>query len=137
MKAVFTLRTTLLGLASWAIPFAVSFLFFDRNGELTIARELFKSIMVVVGGASGAALLVTAFRKVVPSLALGVALGFYWFAINIALDLATLVALMHMNAGLYVIDIGLRYLMLPIMAGAMGAVGGWGGAGLVSRSGQG
>ena len=52
MKAVFTLRTTLLGLASWAIPFAVSFLFFDRNGELTIARELFKSCLLYTSDAA-------------------------------------------------------------------------------------
>jgi hypothetical protein len=54
MKAAFTLRATLLGFASWAIPFVVSFLFFSRDGELAIARELFKSLMVVIGGASGA-----------------------------------------------------------------------------------
>ena len=122
MKAAFTLRATLLGFASWAIPFVVSFLFFSRDGELAIARELFKSLMVVIGGASGAVLLVAASCRAAPSLAFGVALGFYWLAISIALDLATLVDLMHRDAGLYFIDIGLRYLMLPIMAMAMGVV---------------
>lgn len=122
VNAVFNLRATLLGLASWAIPFVASFLFFNRSGDLIIARELFKSLMVVIGGLSGAVLLVAAFRKTSPSLGFGLALGGYWFAINIALDLATLVALMHMDAGLYFIDVGLRYLILPIMAAAMGAV---------------
>jgi hypothetical protein len=124
MRAAFTLRTTLLGLASWAIPFALSFLFFDRSGQLMVAQPLFKSVMVVVGGATGAALLVWAFRRTRPSIASGAVLGLYWLAINIVLDLATLVAAMGMPVGLYFNDIGLRYLLLPIMASALGAVGG-------------
>jgi hypothetical protein len=123
MGAVVTLRTTLLGLASWAIPFALSFLFFDRSGQLVVAQPLFKSIMVVVGGASGATLLVWVFRSTTPSLVSGLALGLYWLAINIALDLATLVVAMGMPISLYFIDIGLRYLLLPIFAAALGTVG--------------
>lgn len=122
MKDVITIRTTLLGIASWAIPFVLSFLFFDRTGRLVIAQPLFKSLMVVVGGASGAALLTAAFRRTPPTFASGLALGAYWLAINVALDLATLVALMHMAFDLYFVDIGLRYLLLPVMGGAMGAV---------------
>ncbi len=120
MRTAFTIRTTLLGLSSWAIPFVFSFLFFDRSGQLIIAQPLFKSIMVLVGGGSGAALLLLAFPKLSSLPMSALALGFYWFVINIALDLATLVALMDMPIMQYLSDIGLRYLMLPIMAGAMG-----------------
>ena len=122
-KLVGTIRSTLLGLASWAIPFIASFLFFSRTGELTVPRELFKSLMVLTGGASGAVLLIAAFRNVTPNVRSGIALGFYWLGINIALDLGTLVAVMHMDVNLYFIDIGLRYVMLPIMAAAMGVIG--------------
>jgi hypothetical protein len=120
--ATITLRTTLLGLASWLIPFAASFLFFDRTGQLVISQPLFKSIMVLVGGASGAALLVMAFRRIVASPASGFALGCFWLAINVVLDLATLVFLTKMPVELYVYDIGLRYLLIPIISTSMGSV---------------
>lgn len=120
MRTAFTLRTTLLGIASWAIPFLISFLFFDRTGHLVVAQPLFKSIMVLAGGSSGAALLLAAFPKLSPLPMSALAMGVYWFALNVALDLATLVALMHMPIMLYLTDIGLRYLMLPITAMAMG-----------------
>lgn len=64
MGAALTVRTSLLGLGSWLIPFVVSFLLFDRAGRLLISQPLFKSIMVLVGGVSGAALLVVAFRQI-------------------------------------------------------------------------
>jgi len=122
MFQAITLHSTLLGLASWAIPFAASFFFFDRTGHLLIDQPLFKSIMVVVGAASGAALLVYAFKRIAPSVQSGLSLGLYWLAINLVLDLAVLVRLMHMSATLYLADIGLRYLVIPIMSVAMGAV---------------
>lgn len=122
MRAALTVRTTLLGLVSWLIPFAVSFLFFDRTGQLLISQPLFKSIMVLVGGASGAALLVAAFRRIDASPACGFALGCYWLAINLVLDLAVFVALMKMPLALYLYDIGLRYLLIPIISTSMGFV---------------
>ena len=122
MRAAFNLRTTLLGLASWFIPFAVSVAFFDRTGQLLIAQPLFKSIMVIVGGVSGAGLLVAAFRRIDASPASGLALGCYWLAINLVLDLAVLVALMNMPLVLYLTDIGLRYLLIPVISTSMGLV---------------
>ena len=56
-------------------------------------------------------------------LAAGLVLGLFWAALNWALDLAVLVGAMGSPLGEWVIGIGLRYLMIPIMAGAMGAVG--------------
>lgn len=114
--------TILLGLASWAIPFAVSIAFFDRAGQLQIPQPLFKSLMVVIGGGFGAALLVQAFKSIRPSAATGLALGALWLAINLVLDLAVLVPMSGMTVAGYLQDIGLRYLLLPIVATAMGAV---------------
>lgn len=122
MHTALTLRTTLLGLASWLIPFALSFFFFDRTGQLLIPQPLFKSIMVVAGGISGVALLAAAFRRTEVTPAAGFALGCYWLAINLALDLAVLVALMKMPPTHYLYDIGLRYLLIPIIATGMGIV---------------
>lgn len=117
-----TPKTIMLGLASWAIPFAVSFAFIDRTGQLQIPQPLFKSLMVVIGGGVGAALLVAAFRRVRPSVLSGLALGVLWLAINLALDIAVLVPMSGMTVSGYLQDIGLRYLLLPIVAVAMGAV---------------
>jgi hypothetical protein len=114
-------RITLLGLLSWAVPLAASFLFFDRTGQLTISQPLFKSIMVVVSGGFGAALLVLAFRRVLPSWRTGLALGCYWLFLNLALDLLVLVPLTGMTIKTYFYDIGLRYLLIPIVSTAMGA----------------
>ena len=111
-----------MGFASWLIPFAASFLFFDRTGQLLIERPLFKSLMLVVGGVSGTWLLATAFRRIAPSWQTGLMLGSYWFAINLALDLLVLVPFTKMPLALYVTDIGLRYLLIPIIATAMGVV---------------
>jgi hypothetical protein len=120
MRTVFTFRTAWLGLLSWFVPFVVSCAFFDRHGHLLIDRPLFKSIMVVVGGGMGAWLLVVAFRRIAPSWRTGLMLGTYWLALNLVLDLAVLVPFTKMPLALYFSDIGLRYLLIPIFAVAMG-----------------
>jgi hypothetical protein len=120
MKKVITFRTTILGFISWLIPFAVSFMFFDPSGQLLIPQPLFKSIMVVVSGALGAYLLVLAFRKISPLPGTGLALGLYWLALNLALDLAILVPLTKMPIVTYLYDIGIRYLVIPAFSTAMG-----------------
>lgn len=122
MSTAFMLRTTLLGLASWFIPFAISVPFFDQTGQLLVPQPLFKSIMVVIGGASGCWLLIVAFRRLAITPASALALGCYWLAINLLLDLIVLVLLMKMPAAHYLMDIGLRYLLIPIIAMSMGIV---------------
>ncbi|MBL0899483.1 MAG: hypothetical protein IBJ17_12410 [Reyranella sp.] len=123
MTDAVTIRTTGLGLLTWAVPFVVSFLFFDRSGQLAIAQPLFKSLMVVVFGGVGVALLVVAFRRVTPTPLSGLVLGCYWLAINLVLDLAVLVPFAKLAVDAYFVDIGLRYLLIPMIATAMGAVG--------------
>jgi hypothetical protein len=121
MKNVLTRRMTALGFLSWLLPFALSFLFFDGSGQLLISQPFFKSLMVVLGGGSGALLLVFAFRKLEPSAWTGLALGLYWLALNLGLDIAILVPLTKMPIVTYLYDIGLRYLLIPIFSMAMGA----------------
>ena len=122
MQDVVTRRTTWLGLVSWLGPFIVSFLFVDQTGQFVIPQPLFKSLMVVFFGGVGAVLLVVAFQRVLPSLRNGLWLGLYWLAINLALDLLILVPLIGMPLVTYFYDIGLRYLLIPIMSTAIGAV---------------
>jgi hypothetical protein len=114
-------RLALLGALSWLIPFVAAIPFFDNTGVLVIEQTLFKSLMVVIGGASGVALLALAFRRTPPTLASGTVVGAYWMAINLVLDAVVLLPMSGMTVSLYLSDIGLRYL-LPIMGAAMGAV---------------
>lgn len=123
MNVVFTLRNALLGLASWAIPFVAAFAFYSRNGELAIDLIFFKSIMIVVGALVGMWLLTLAYRRVTPNFLHGVMLGLFWVVINWAFDLAVLVGAMGMNPKEWLLTIGIRYLIIPIMAGGMGIVG--------------
>ena len=117
-------RVWLLGLASWAIPFVLAFLFFDQSGQLAIAQPLFKSLMVLIGGGTGVALLVAAFRWAEPTLNTGLIIGCLWLAINLLLDILVLVPMAGMTTSDYIQDIGLRYLLIPIVAAGMGYVGG-------------
>jgi hypothetical protein len=112
-----------MGLASWAVPFLAAFGFYDREGQLAVDIFTFKTAMILVGGLVGAGLLVRAFRHMPVALGSGVVLGLSWAVINWTLDLAVLVGAMGSEPGAWFWGIGLRYLMLPIMAGAMGAVG--------------
>ncbi|MGA2792125.1 MAG: hypothetical protein ABSE69_01110 [Roseiarcus sp.] len=123
MANTLTIRTTILGFLSWLVPFVVSFLFVDQTGQFLIPQPLFKSLMVVVFGGFGTALLVIAFRRIPPTQRSGLALGCYWLAINLLLDLTVLVPLAKMSIVLYFYDIGLRYLLIPIISTAMGIVG--------------
>jgi hypothetical protein len=115
-------RVLLLGLASWAVPFFGSFVFFDRNGQLTIPRTLFKSLMVVVFGGFDSWLLVKAFQNTTPTPHSGLAIGSIWFAINIALDVCFLMPMSGMPFKEYMFDIGLRYLLMPIIGWCMGSL---------------
>ena len=112
----------MFGLLSWLIPFIASLAFFDSSGTVTIAQPLFKSLMVVIGGGVGAALLVFVFRRIPATLKSGLVIGSLWLAINLLLDLAVLVPLSGSSVADYFQDIGLRYLMIPIMAVAVGLV---------------
>jgi hypothetical protein len=122
MKEAITLRSTALGFLSWLVPFAVSFLFVDRTGQFLIPQPLFKSLTVVVFGGLGTALLVAAFRRIVPSTQTGLAIGLYWLGINLVLDLLILIPLIGVPIIAYFYDIGLRYLLIPIISTAIGAV---------------
>lgn len=115
-------RVWLFGLLSWALPFLASIPFYDRAGQLLIPQPLFKSLMVVIGGGVGCVLLVLSFRRIPPSRKSGLAIGTLWLAINLILDVIVLLPMSGLGVGAYFQDIGLRYLLLPIIALAMGAV---------------
>lgn len=115
-------RISLYGFLAWLIPFAASFFFYTREGRLTIDVFLFKSIMIVVGSVSAAFLLVSYFKTINANhLREGVIVGLAWFCINIALDLLVLIPMSGMSVSDYFTQIGLRYLVIPVMSTMVGA----------------
>lgn len=123
MRDLCLLRVTLSGLASWAIPFAASFLFIGAGGRMFLPEPLFKSIMVVVSGGVGAVLLLAVLRRLSSTVANGLLIGVYWLIVNLGLDLLVLVPMTHMSLFDYVMTIGVRYLQIPILGVCLALAG--------------
>lgn len=107
-------RAWLLGLLVWLVPFVVAVCIFPLK---EINRALFESIMPVTLAAivTGSTLLY--FRKVpVATLREGLLLGLLWWAISLAIDLPLMLSPpIRMQPLDYAADIGLTYLMIPIL----------------------
>ena len=112
-----TLKLFLLGLMTWAVPFISAFFFFNESGEIAVDMYLFKTIMILIGGITGAYAIIIYFKKIQSGfLKQGMLVGLVWFAINFILDLLVLLPMTEMSFNDYFIQIGLRYLMIPIMS---------------------
>lgn len=121
MKKYF--KIAFYGLLTWFVPFVVSFFFYTKDGVLTIEEGLFKSIMVVTGALTGTVLLVLYFKKISDNyLQKGLLVGFIWLSINLVLDFLILIPMSHMTVPAYLSQIGLRYLIIPIVGIAMGYI---------------
>jgi len=111
------------GVITWLIPFVVSFFFYDKSGNCTINMDLFKSLMIVISGLAGCGLLVIFFRQIKDSyLQTGIVIGIIWLLINLMLDALILLPMSKMAITDYIMQIGVRYLNIPvicIMAGAL------------------
>jgi hypothetical protein len=112
----------LFGFLTWLIPFAASFFFYDpAAARMTIDNDFFKSIMVVFSALVGTLLLVKYFDAVKKDYVKeGLVVGAVWAAMNWAMDFAVLVPVMKVDTATYFMSIGLRYLMVPIIAAGMG-----------------
>lgn len=108
-------RILLFGVATWLMPFLVSFLFYKPGGELAVSIGLFKSVMILVGSGVGLYLLYRLYRNGRPVAHAGVLIGLAWFAINVALDLLALLPLTGLPFGVWASEIGLRYLLIPMI----------------------
>jgi uncharacterized membrane protein YpjA len=114
-------RNALYGFIAWLVPFIASIFFFTKEGGLAINIFLFKSIMIVIGSITGAVLLVKYFKKIdTEYLKEGIIVGVVWFGINIMLDLLVLIPMSGMSIPDYFTQIGLRYLVMPVMSISMG-----------------
>ena len=117
------LRILLFGFFTWLVPFVVAIPFYSKDGQPLIDIFLIKSIMIVVGSLTGAFLLILYFKNLTKNyLTEGIIVGLLWFTINIILDLVVLLPIMKISISTYFAQIGLRYLIIPIMSIAIGSI---------------
>ena len=114
-------QTLLFGFLVWLIPFIIAITFYSRDGQPLIDIFLLKSIMIVAGSITGAIFLILYFKKVTKNyLREGLIVGLIWLAINWILDFIVLVPMAKMDIGTYFIQVGLRYLTIPIFSISIG-----------------
>jgi len=123
MKYSHAVYLLLFGFLSWLIPFLASIPFYSSRGVLIVDVFLFKSIMIVVGSLVGTLLMVWLFLRIREGyLREGILIGFSWLAINWVLDWLVLLPMSGMDVSTYFSQIGIRYLVIPIIAVSMGFV---------------
>ena len=121
MKKEILTRLVGLGVLSWLIPFAVSFMFFKPGGELMVPYATFKSSIMAVGVLSGSYLLLQFFKAVdAEFVKYGVLVGIIWLLLNLLLDILVLVPMMKSTLSEYFTTIGLGYISIPAVSIAMG-----------------
>ena len=121
------LRIFFYGFLVWLIPFLVSWPLYSPKGEPLYDLQVIKSFLIVVGSLVGALLALRYFRKTEKDFAKeGAILGFSWLVINSVLDIIVLVYLLKgMDLSAWAGQIGIRYLVMPIITIAMGVAMGY------------
>lgn len=113
-------RALLFGFLVWLVPFVAAFVIFPLRES---SRPLFESIMPVVIAITVVALGVTYFRRATGGYVReGVALGVLWLAICVIIDLPLMLlgGPMQMTVREYIADIGVTYLLIPVLTVGMG-----------------
>jgi len=117
------LGLVLLGTMIWAIPFVIGIFFYDSSGQLSVDLFLFKSIMILVLTLSVALAINLQFSKIDSSyVENGLTFGLIWLAVPVILDYLILIPMAGMTLRDYTIQIGLRYLIIPIICFSTGLV---------------
>ncbi len=105
-------RAVLLGLASWLIPFVLSFCAFPLKKS---NATLFETVMTLVVLGTAGALFQRYFRGRTLEVRDAVMVGLLWLAMNLALDYPMFAyGPMRMEAAAYYSQIGLDYLTFPL-----------------------
>jgi hypothetical protein len=107
-------KAIIFGVLVWAVPFAVSFLIFPIRQS---NRMMFESIMpVIVAGAVVIFALLYFKNAMSVSVWEGLKLGLIWFGISFLVDLVMFFSgPMKMPFWDYIADVGIVYLMIPII----------------------
>jgi hypothetical protein len=113
-------KLLLFGFVSWLVPFVASFAIFPLYNS---NPALFHSLMLVFGSAVSAALFIRYFEAIKSDFAkVGLFAGTVWCVMNWVLDIIILVPMMQASLGGYFAQIGMVYLVGPIMGFGMGYV---------------
>jgi hypothetical protein len=114
------LKIVIFGFLVWLVPFIVSFFIYPLK---TAGNPLFESIMPLVLTLM-AVLMAYFYLKNIKTgfIKEGVIIGVVWFVINIAIDLVMFIppSPMQMTLVNYMMDIGITYLIIPIITIGMG-----------------
>ena len=116
------LKIAIFGFLVWLVPFAVSFLVFPLK---TSMRPLFESIMPLILTIVVVTLTYYYMKNLdVNYVREGILIGIVWYVINIAIDLVMFLPAspMHMGFADYMMDIGLTYVMIPVITLGMGSL---------------
>ena len=113
-------KAILFGVLIWFVAFLAAMVIFPLREA---SRPLFESIMPVVLAAATVLFAHRYFRRVHGGFRReGLLLGLVWLATNVAIDLPLMLmpSPMQMTLGEYLGDIGLTYLMFPIITTGIG-----------------
>ena len=108
-------KIVIFGFVVWLVPFLVSFFIYPLK---TAGNPLFESVMPLVITIITVSLACLYLIKLETDLIReGVIIGFSWFLINLAIDLILFLppSPMQMNFMNYMEDIGITYLMIPVI----------------------
>ncbi|MDP3065819.1 MAG: hypothetical protein Q8N08_03695 [Methanobacteriaceae archaeon] len=113
------LKIVLYGLGVWVVPFLVSFIIYPLKQS---GNPLFESLMAVVITATVVLLILLYFKPLENHfLKEGVLIGWAWLIISIAVDLLFFTGgPMAMSLTVYTADIGVTYLIIPLVTVGMG-----------------
>lgn len=113
-------KSILFGFLVWLIPFLVAFLIYPIHAA---NRPLFESIMPVVLSISVVLFSYLYFKSVGQDVKTeSIKLGLVFLFISLVLDLMLFMpnSPMHLSLSAYVADIGLTYVMIPVITIGMG-----------------
>lgn len=109
------LKIVIFGFLVWLVPFVVSFFIYPLK---TVGNPLFESIMPLVITVMVVVLAYLYLKNIKTDfIREGVIIGVAWFIINIVIDLVLFLppSPMQMNLANYMMDIGITYLMIPVI----------------------
>ena len=110
----------LLGFFDWLVPFAVSCVIFPMKDS---DYYMFESLMVLVVVCAVVWFAVRYFKKVESNFVReGILLGLLWLSMNLAIDLMLFLpkSPMQMSLSVYISQIGIKYLCIPIITTGFG-----------------
>ncbi|MFH1387223.1 MAG: hypothetical protein ABIH50_06125 [bacterium] len=114
------LRKIGYGFIAWVVPYVSAI---PLLGLMQSDPIFFKTLMIVIGGLTGAVCVALYFMKAENNyLSEGVQLGLVWLVLNWLLDFVALLPLSKMPYLQYFKEIGLRYLVMPAMTIPVGYI---------------